>query len=334
MSPGAFDLVGARTQFNRVIFILEAIQSGRYPTAGEMAAEYEVSERTIRRDIEWLKDFHDAPIVFDRRHNGFALTDSTYRLPALTISEGELLAITVGEQVLASYRNSPWHEPISHAFARIEALLPESVTLSAQLFSRKVSVITPPVTAIEPAVWDEILAAARGGRIVEIAYHGAGYERPARRRFHPYRLVGHDGSWYAIGWSEHHEAVRVFSLSRIRSARIQPEPFQIPESFDAGDYIDPEFGVYNRSSEGPQEVRVVFDADVAHLVRERRWHSSQRLIERPDGGVELCLTTNQTDQVLFRVMSFGPSAEIVAPVALRDRAAEWTRQLASRYGQP
>jgi proteasome accessory factor B len=332
MSPGAGNLVGARTQFNRVIFILEAIQSGRYPTAGEMATEYEVSERTIRRDIEWLKDFHDAPIVFDRRHNGFALSDPTYRLPALTINEGELLAITVGEQVLASYRNSPWHEPISHAFARIEALLPERVTLSAQLFSRKVSVITPPVTTIEPDVWDAILAAARGASVVEIAYLGAGYQRLARRRFHPYRLVGHDGSWYVIGWSEHHGAVRVFSLSRIRSARIQPERFEIPESFDAGDYIDPEFGVYNRSSEGPQDVKVLFDAEVAHLVRERRWHSSQRLTERPDGAVELCLTTNQTDQVLFRVMSFGPAAEILEPEALRERAAEWAGRLASRYG--
>tara|TARA_B100000614_G_scaffold251087_1_gene262198 strand:+ start:243 stop:1241 length:999 start_codon:yes stop_codon:yes gene_type:complete len=324
-------VLGAKNQFNRVVHILEKIQSGCYPTARSIAEEYEVSERTIRRDIEWMKDFHHAPIEFDRHHNGYILTDPTYRLPALTITEGELLAITVGEQVLGAYRNSPWHGPVQDAFARIESLLPEQVTVSAQLFSRKVSVITPPVSEIRSDVWAGVLEGTRRTRAVEIGYYRAAEKRVHRRTVHPYRLIAHDGSWYLVGWSLHHDAVRVFSLARIHSAKILPEAFDVPEDFSVGDYIDPEFGVYNRVDDGPREICIRFDPEVAHVVSERRWHSSQQLSELEDGRVELRFTTNQTDQVLYRVMSFGPAAEIVAPEDLRERARDWAGRMLARY---
>lgn len=323
--------MGAKSQFNRVAYILEALQSQRYLTAAAIAREYEVSERTIRRDIEWLRDFHNAPIDFDRRKHGYVLTDPTYRLPTLTLSEGELIAITVGEQVLASYRNSPWHGAVQRAFTRIESLLPETVTLSAQLFSQRVSVITPPVSAIDPAVWDGVLQATRTNRVMEIGYRSGGYRRTETRRVQPYRLVAHEGAWYIIGYSSHHGQVRVFSLSRLRSVRVCEERFTIPDDFDPATYIDPEFGVYNRVDAGPQEVRIRFDAAVAHVVSERRWHSSQSITALPDGGIELRFVTNQTDQVLYRVMAYGPAAEIVAPEALRRRAGDWAQRLAQRY---
>lgn len=323
--------MGAKSQFNRVVFILETIQSGHYPTAQSIADEYEVSERTIRRDIEWLRDFHDAPIEFDRRHNGYVLTDPTYRLPALTMSEGELLAITIGEQVLGAYRNSPWYRPVERAFARIESLLPERVTVSAELLSRKVSAITPPVSEIAPEIWEGVMEATRLSHAATIGYYRVGTGEVARRIVHPYRLVAHDGSWYLIGWSETHEAVRVFSLARIRTVRVLDRPFTVPGEFRQEDYIDPEFGVYNRSAQGPRDIRIRFSPAVAHLATERRWHSSQNLERTDDGGVELTFTTNQTDQVLYRVMSFGPEAEILEPAELRSRARDWAIRMAARY---
>lgn len=323
--------MGAKSQFNRVIYILEAIQSDRCPTAVEIAREYEVSERTVRRDIEWLRDFHNAPIVYDRARRGYRLTDPTYRLPALSLSEGELLAITVGEQVLTAYRNSPWYAALQQAFERMESLLPQQVTLSAQLFSRKVAVITPPVSAIAPEVWTPVLDATRGMRTLVVHYLSVRERRVHRRTLHPYRLVAHDGSWYLVGWSEHHEAVRIFSLARIRRAELGPSQFTVPDDFEVRTYIDPEFGVHNRSVEGSRRIRIRFDRAVRHLVEERSWHSSQELNEQADGGVELCFTTNQTDQVLYRVMAFGPAAEILEPADLRATAADWASNMHRRY---
>jgi proteasome accessory factor B len=323
--------MGAKSQFNRVVHILEAIQSGRYPTAGAIAAEYEVSERTIRRDIEWLRDFHNAPIEYDPRRRGYYLTDPTYRLPALTMTEGEMIAFTVGEQVLSSYRNSPWYEPVHNAFARIESLLPEQVNVSAHLFSRKVSVVTPPFAEIAAGVWEPILEATRHSRSVEISYRSGGYTHSRVREVHPYRLIGQDGSWYLIGWSEHHQEIRVFALSRIVSAVVTGTSYNVPADFNPEEYVDPDFGVCNRGAEGAREVRVRFDAEVAHLVTERRWHPTQRIDSGPDGAVELVIVTNQTDQVLFRVMGFGPAAEILAPPELRSRAAEWIDRMHQRY---
>lgn len=323
--------MGAQSQFNRVLFILDAIQRRTYPTAVSLAREYEVSERTIRRDIDWLRDFHNAPIVFDRVRHGYILTDTTYRLPALTLTEGELIALTVGEHVLASYRNSPWHEPVRAAFERIEALLPESVSISAQLLSRAVSVITPPASRIDADVWQRVMEALRLRVAVEITYGAGSREHAQPRRVNPYRLVAHDGGWYLIGWSHHHEEVRVFSLARIHRVTVSADRFDVPSEFAVEDYIDPELGVYNHGSAAREEVVVRFSRTVAHLVTERTWHSSQTVHSETDGSVTLTLHTNQLEQILYRVMSYGPAAEIIAPQTLRTRAAEWVSQMATVY---
>lgn len=325
--------MGGKSQFNRVVFILETIQSGTYPTAGSIAKTYEVSERTIRRDIEWLRDFHDAPIEYDPRRRGYFLSDPTYRLPALTMTEGEMVAFTVGEQVLTAYKNSPWYEPVHNAFGRIESLLPEQVHMSALLFSRRVSVVTPPIAQIADGIWEPVLTSTRTNRSLEVSYRSGGYRYPRIREVFPYRLIGHDGGWYIIGWSEHHGEIRVFALSRIVKARVAGRHYSIPEDFDPGRYVDPYFGVFNRAVEGAHEVAIRFDATVAHVVAEREWHPTQRISFDSDGSVRLSFTTNQTDQVLFRVMAFGPSAEIVAPESLRNRAVEWVEAMHNRYGR-
>lgn len=323
--------MGARSQFRRHLFVLEKILSGTYPTTGALAREWEVSERTIRRDIEYLRDMHDAPIEYDRDRNGFYATDPLYRLPAISMTEGELVAMTVGEQVLNAYRGSPWQQPVHEAFARIEALLPEKVSVSARLVSERVSVITAPVSTIDEQVWTAVLDAARSERRLEVVYRSAGAGAGEPREIDPYRIVAHDGGWYVIGYSHTHSAVRVFSLARIEAATVGLLRFDPPSGFEVSDYIDPEFGVFNRSEEGVRTIEIRFDAAIAHLVRERRWHPTQRITDREDGSLILQFETNQTDHVLFRVMPFGPEAEILAPSDLRARAADWAARMADRY---
>ena len=81
-----------KARYSRLLFIDQQIAGGTYPNAVQLAAKYEVSDRTIKRDIEYMRVMLDAPIEFDHARNGYFFSEPNWRLPALTITESELFA--------------------------------------------------------------------------------------------------------------------------------------------------------------------------------------------------------------------------------------------------
>lgn len=71
-------------------------------TADSLAKEVEVSERTIRNDLNFLRDRYSAPVECTRQ-KGYHYTDLEWRLPTITLSKGELFALTLGARMLESY---------------------------------------------------------------------------------------------------------------------------------------------------------------------------------------------------------------------------------------
>lgn len=72
-----------RVQFWRLLRIDEEIRAGRYPTAEKLAALFEVSRRTIERDIEFLRDRYNAPIDYDAKRRGYFYASETFFLKSL-----------------------------------------------------------------------------------------------------------------------------------------------------------------------------------------------------------------------------------------------------------
>jgi predicted DNA-binding transcriptional regulator YafY len=70
-----------------------ALRAERWPTDKTLAADLEVDPRTIRRDLEFMRDEHHAPIEFDRVRRGYYYADPTFRLPLVQTGQGEMLAL-------------------------------------------------------------------------------------------------------------------------------------------------------------------------------------------------------------------------------------------------
>jgi predicted DNA-binding transcriptional regulator YafY len=119
-----------RARMQRIAFIHRRLKHKRdYPSARRLAEDYleetgdEFSERTFKRDIEWLRD-EQAPIEYDARRHGYYYADETFELPTVMLTEGDLLAVLVTERALAAYRNSPYYERLRSVFDRLTSLLP------------------------------------------------------------------------------------------------------------------------------------------------------------------------------------------------------------------
>ena len=133
---------------------------------------------------------------------------------------------------------------------------------------------------------------------------------------------------YLLGFSHAHEEVRTFGLDKvIDTERKAGERFEYPADFDPRAFLAGPFGIIR----GPREEVVIrFDASVAHYVKRRRWHETQRVRE-VEGGIVLSLEPEGTSEMVSWVLGYGGKAEVIAPPALRERVASEARAAAARY---
>ena len=108
-----------KAQFPRLLELDRQIRAGDYPNCLKFSGEYEVSQKTIQRDIDFLRDQMNAPIEYDRERQGFYYKDTTWFLPALSLSEGDLFVLLVASKALEAYRGTPVAKELERVFTKI-----------------------------------------------------------------------------------------------------------------------------------------------------------------------------------------------------------------------
>ena len=108
----------------RLLSIDEYLRSSNRQTAQTLATALEVSERTIFNDIAFLRDRYHAPIEF-QKDKGFHYTDPDWRLPSISLSKGELFALTLGARMLNAYGGSTYAKELESAISKLAERLPE-----------------------------------------------------------------------------------------------------------------------------------------------------------------------------------------------------------------
>ena len=97
-------------QTERQLDIDRKIRAKHYPSIPELAAVWEVGERTIKRDIEFMRDRLHAPIEYDRKRGGYFYSEPTWGIPAVFMREEELIALMLARLALEQYRDLPFGE--------------------------------------------------------------------------------------------------------------------------------------------------------------------------------------------------------------------------------
>ncbi|HAX76348.1 MAG TPA: DNA-binding protein, partial [Cyanobacteria bacterium UBA11372] len=115
----------------RLLHIDTLLRSENRPTTAKLAQVLEVSDRTIRNDLAFLRDRFNAPLEYSRQ-KGFHYTDPEWRLPSVSLSQGELFALTLGARMLQAYAGSAYAEELRSAIARLSERLPEQTWVDLQ----------------------------------------------------------------------------------------------------------------------------------------------------------------------------------------------------------
>jgi predicted DNA-binding transcriptional regulator YafY len=100
-----------------------------------------VDRRTIRRDIDYLRDQLHAPIEFDCVRNGYHYTEPTYSLPLPQLTQGEMVSLYLSQWVMRQFRGTPFERDLRHAIKRLSELLPDEVSVRLDLIADFLSVV-------------------------------------------------------------------------------------------------------------------------------------------------------------------------------------------------
>ncbi|RJQ32053.1 MAG: WYL domain-containing transcriptional regulator [Peptococcaceae bacterium] len=307
-----------RPRIHRIFFIHKQVKVGRYPNGPALAAELEVSIRTIQRDIAYIRDLMQAPLEYDRNKNGFYYT-GPFEMPPLTLTEGEQVALFLGQKLLRQCAGTPLEEPIRSAFEKICLYLPQGISVDLNLLEQIFSFDVQPLRGDEQRlaqVYRLLSQAIEKRNTVEMEYYTASRDDQTRRRVDPYHLRYYGGAWYLIAYCHLRREVRVFALDRIREAGLLEDNFEIEPGFNLESYFGSSLGIERG---GPaEEVVVLFDSYQARWIQERKWHASQETELKPDGSLLLCLKVSGLSEVKRWLLSFGAHARVLEPPSLRE----------------
>ncbi|MEI7687589.1 MAG: WYL domain-containing protein [Planctomycetota bacterium] len=329
--------LSTRFPLERLVKIDQELRQGYWPNATSLAAALEVATRTILRDIEFMRLNLKAPIAYDAVHHGYFYTEADFRLPFFRISEGEYLALFLGERLLQAFGETPVAADLARFFAKVQAMLPESVTLDPQHLAESFSA-RPSTQALGDAQqFQALVTAIDRKQQLELVYWTASRDETCRRVVDPYHLASIDGEWFMIGYCHLREDVRTFSPGRIREMKPTGDSFDRPADFRIADYLDGGFRKI-RGGGPPQKVRLRFSPALAPLIRERTWHVSQSLHDEHDGSVILTLKLTHLLEIKRWAMSWGSECEVLEPEELRQEIVrdlhQALRQLAASHPNP
>lgn len=301
-----------RISMPRIYFIDQKLRNRKYPNCKTMAEEYQVSEKTIQRDIECMRNM-GAPIEFDRKENGFYYADSTYYLPALPITEREALSFVINERILSQHQQAPYFADLKQALEKVLQFFPDDLDLEHK--GDFISFHSQPEAPVQKQKFDLLQQAIGDEQQIKIKYYAQHRNEVTERTVDPYQIHCHHGNWYLVAHCHVRNEIRIFALNRILSIEIIDNYFDKPLDFSIEDFLKDSFNII-RGGE-TYHVALKFSPYQARWIRERQWHHSQKLTELEDSGLILEMDVQGLEDVQRWVMQYGAEVAVMEPEVLK-----------------
>jgi predicted DNA-binding transcriptional regulator YafY len=321
----------SRPPLERMMRMHERLKAGRYPNCRKLADELEVSSKTVQRDIDFMRYRLGLPIEYNQLHFGFYYTQPVSSFPNIEISEGEVVALYIGQKALAQYKGTSFERPLSTAFRKITDGLRDTISVTWSDLDSAISFRSTGRTFADVHLFEQLSHAVFKQIEVRFDYKKPGAARYEQRYVQPYHLGCVENLWYLFAFDLDRRELRTFALPRIRNLRVSKTRFRRPMDFSIGRYLEQSFGVFARPTKTKHTIRISFDAFVAPLVQERHWHPSQKVKQLRNGGIEFSLTLGNLEEIERWILSWGRHAKVLAPPELKERIAKTVSTLADTY---
>ncbi|GAA0815278.1 helix-turn-helix transcriptional regulator [Spirilliplanes yamanashiensis] len=322
------------TTSSRLLALLSLLQTRRNWSGTVLADRMDVSLRTVRRDIDRLREL-GYPIAAVKGPDGGYRLGAGADLPPLLFDDDQAVALTVALQVAATTQGSGLAEAAARALNTVRQVLPSR--LRHRVGALDVSAVDRPATDPAGPVDGDVLlavsAAVRARETLRFDY-GPASTGGAPRRAEPHHVVTWDGRWYVVAWDLDQADWRTFRADRM-SLRTPNGPRFTPRRLPGGDVATYVTGVFRGSGDGsgewPCRGTVILDLPAATVAL----YTCDGVVEAVDAG-RCRLTTGSWSWagLAAAVARYDADIEVVGPAELTAAFARLARRFARTAARP
>jgi predicted DNA-binding transcriptional regulator YafY len=284
----------------------------------EFLEELDVSLATFKRDLEYLRDRFNAPVIWDRDAGGYRFdkqgVGDAYELPGLWFNASEIHALLTMQQLLNSLSPGLLTPHVEPLLARLRMLL-DREDISADSVEKRIRIQRVNARAYEPEHFGPIATAVLQRRRLVIEHHNRGRNETIRREVSPQRLNYYRENWYLDGWCHLRNELRSFGLDAIKGVSLGSDPAQEVSEDELAAVLDSGYGIFSGKTVDWAELE--FTPARARWVSKETWHPEQQAHFTDEGFYRLRLPFSNPTELAMDILHHVPDVRVIGPDRLR-----------------
>ncbi len=283
-----------------------------------------VSPATLKRDLQFLRDRLDAPIVYDRLDNGYRFEAASagnaktvrHELPGMWFSEKEIHALLTMHQLMAGLDDDGvLSRHLQPMIDKLQGMLGADESEARELM-RRVKVISTARRRVPSRHFELLGSALVQRKRVWLRYFKRSDRSTSEREVSPQRLVNYRNTWYLDAWCHASEGLRRFALDAVQAATPLETKARSVAVKDLEGALDAGYGIYGGASAKLRWATLVFNTEAAQWVANEEWHAQQKSRWLPDGRYELQVPYSDATELTMDILRHGDSVTVMADKAL------------------
>lgn len=306
-------------RYERILTLHRLFKTARHPVSQErLRDELQCSRATLYRDVAFLRDALGAPIESDPDRHGFAYDREEadrFELPGLWLTSEELAALMALNELIARSDPGVLAGALAPFKSRMERLLSDHAQSNALPLER-IRVIPCGSRKLDQRVFRAVAGAVLARKQLKFRYRARTTDADTLRTVSPQRLTHYRDNWYLDAWDHDREALRSFAVDRVAEPEHLDASAIDRDTQELDSTLASSYGIFAGAPTAWATIR--FSPHAARWVADEHWHSQQEGHYLTDGRYELRVPYSNSRELLMDVMKYGPDAEIVSPLPLRE----------------
>jgi len=295
--------------------------------------ELSISKSTVKRDLEYMRDRLNAPIIWDRVLRGYVFDHSQsgaqrYALPGLWFNDQEIFALLTMYQLLSNLGNGLLTPHINPLLARLTMLL-DSQEESADEIRKRIRILHMASRTERPERFEIVASATIKRKRLQFVYRARYNDRGREREVSPQRLVHYRDNWYLDGWCHLSKGLRTFSIDRISEVKILERKSKDVSEKALHRELAGGYGIF--SGKADKRAKLRFSPRQARWVASENWHPKQSGQFEKGGYYLLELPYSNDTELVMDILKYGSGVEVISPSTLRNTVKRQLKAAVAQY---
>jgi len=322
-------------RFYRIELLIRGQGGASFET---LLQELAVSPATLKRDLQYLRDRMDAPIIYRRADNLYVIPQDTHaetparhQLPGVWFSESEIHALLTMHQLISGLdAGGVLSRHLQPLLDKLHGMLGQTES-DAQALMQRVRIVSPAKRPVPQRWFEAVGSALLRRRRLTLVYYSRTRQTETEREVSPQRLIHYRNTWYLDAWCHRSNGLRRFAMDAVRSAHL-PDPEVAAHELTLDEVaaeLDAGYGIFTGAT--VQQATLRFSPQAAQWVAHEEWHPQQTHQWLSDGALELSLPYTDATELTMDILRHGDQVQVISPPDLAAAVVRQLTQAAARY---